>query len=353
MNVESKMKIRHILIIPVIILFFVSVGLFCSSDKIEEPVEKVTPVKVNPVATDQTSIPIYSSGALASQQQIRLSFKTGGIVEKINVREGQSVRNGAVLAELELDEIEAQVEQAKSGFDKAQRDYERTKNLHEDGVATLEQKQNVETQLNVATSTLRIAEYNLDHSIIKAPADGRVLKQLVETNEIVGPGHPVFYFGSGREKWIVRVGVADREVINLRIGDPAEITFTAYPEILFPGTVSEIAQAADPMTGDFEVEITLDAGGRRLAVGFFAQAKVIPSVTSMRTFVPVSALVDANGSSAFVYTVSADSATKMPVVLGAIVGDKVEIVSDLDDSFQVVTDGANYLKVGDKVQILN
>lgn len=345
------MKIMTVLFFSILISAFVF-AIHCGTSETVQPPQKVVPVKMAPVLTEEISIPVYAGGLLVSKQQIRLSFKTGGIIDKIYVKEGQNVAAGEALAQLELNEIKAQVQQAKSGFEKAKRDFDRTTKFYTDGVAALEQKQNAETQLNIAESNLRIAEYNLEHSTIKAPSAGRILKSLVETSELIGPGHPAFYFGAGGEDWLVRVGVADRDIIKLALGDPASVFFDALPGVEFPAKVVEIAQAADPQNGTFEVEVALEAGGRRLAAGFVAKVTMKPKSTTRLKLVPISALVEAQGDKGAVYTVAADSAQKAQVVVGPILGDRIVILAGLEDIQNVVAAGAAYLKVGDKVKVL-
>jgi multidrug efflux pump subunit AcrA (membrane-fusion protein) len=99
-------------------------------------------VKVQPVTTTRYAPVLKYSGTMASTAEARLSFKIGGIVSKIYVKEGDHVVRGQLLATLDLTEINAQVQQASQGVDKVQRDVNRVKNLYNDTVATLEQVQN-------------------------------------------------------------------------------------------------------------------------------------------------------------------------------------------------------------------
>ncbi|MBN1561576.1 efflux RND transporter periplasmic adaptor subunit [candidate division KSB1 bacterium] len=342
--------IKTFLPLAIISTLFVAMTRCKKSDTAAAP-QKTVPVKLAEVRRAMIALPIHGSGTLFAPQQIRLSFKTGGIVERINVREGEDVRKGQVLAQLNLDEIDAQVGQAQSAYDKANRDDERITNLYAEGVVTLEQKQNVNTQLEVAAANLRIAQFNLEHSTITAPADGKILRRFVEPNELVGPGTPVFYFGSGREEWLVRIGVPDRDIIKIRLGDPALVTFDVYPEVEFHARVTGIAQAADPQNGTFEVEIALDAGGHRLAAGFVGRVVITPEEKIESTLIPAAALVDAHGDVGAVFTVVGDRAVKVPVRIGAIYEESIIVLAGLDGHEKVVAAGAPYLKTGDEVKV--
>ena len=79
----------------------------------------------------------------------------------------------------------------------------------------------------------------------------------MEENEMAGPGYPVFLFGSTAGNWIVRINVTDRDRVRLHAGDTAVIRLDAFPGESFPAEVSELANAADPYTGTFEVELML------------------------------------------------------------------------------------------------
>jgi len=99
-------------------------------------------IRVQPVEFMEYKIPVRAIGMLGTMTEIKLSFKTGGIVREIRVKEGERVRRGDILAVLDLSEIRAQVDQAQIAMEKAGRDLTRAENLYRDSVATLEQLQN-------------------------------------------------------------------------------------------------------------------------------------------------------------------------------------------------------------------
>jgi len=239
---------------------------------------------------------------------MKLSFKISGIIRKIYADEGMSVRKGQILAMLDLSEINSQVKQAQSAFEKARRDLERVESLYQKKAATLEQYQNVQTAFQVAQSRLNAAEFNLRYSEIRAPSRGRILKRLMEENELAGAGMPVFFFASTEQDWIVRVGVSDRDLVRLRLDDPALVAFDAYPGEKFKAKVTEIVESADQMTGTYEVELKVDPAGKRLVSGFVAKVDIIPSLERTYYVIPIEALVEGNGRSGYVFAVDTGEA---------------------------------------------
>ena len=333
--------------------FFLLLLSGCRNDAVQKPKNEITRVKIVSITPEDLSISVHSSGILASEEEIKLSFKTGGIVAGINAEEGDKVKKGDILASLNLSEINANVDLASNGHEKALRDWTRAKSLYNDTVATLEQFQNATTALNVAKSNLEIARFNLIHSTIKAPSDGIVLKQLVRENEMVGAGYPVFLFGTMGKYWKVRSGLADRDVVRINPGDSAVVVFDAWPGIKFPAVVDLVSEMASPMTGTYETEMSLDGMGYRLASGFVAAVDIYPAKRQTFVLIPVGAITGADGKKGFIWSVSdSGSAIKHSIEIASIRGSEAVIAGIPEDVTEIVAEGAAYLKEGMKVEIV-
>ena len=355
------MKNRHQLIN--ILAFVLPLFIVACGKKTEEKAAakiddtEIIPVRIVSVQQKNMVHDIIATGMLASKAEARLSFKTGGIISKIYVKEGDDVRAGQLLATLDLTEINSQVAQAKLGVEKADRDLQRAKNLYADTVATLETVQNATTGSDIARKTLQIAEFNLKFSEIRAARSGRIIKKLGNQGELIGGGMPVFFINeamASSSDWVVRVGVSDRDWAALRQGNFAKITFDAYPNETFEGRVSKLADMADPYSGTYEVEITVNPKGKRFATGLFAHVAIQPSGSSIMATIPIEALVEGNGTEGFVYTLGADSTSvvKVPVKIGNINNAEIGIPSGLNNVKTVITEGSSYLTEKSKVKLV-
>ncbi len=338
-------------------LFFLIAVIFCvftaCRQKVtQEPVAEKARVRIAEVRHEMMSLPVSASGLVVPSQEIKLSFKTGGVIAGINVAEGDKVRRGETLATLNLSEIEAQVRQAAQGYEKSVRDYNRVRNLYADSVTTLEQLQNTETAMNVSKAVLEAATFNLQHSRINSPDDGIILKQLAEANEVIGPGYPVFVFGASGKGWKIKVGLADRDFVRISPGDSAQVALDAYPGVRFKAIVSRVGEAANSFTGTYEVEFELQHSGYKLASGFVAKLEIFPRRTEEYVYVPVQALVEADGNSGYVFTVG-DSlkAKKTRVNIVRIYESSVILKEDAGISGRVITEGSAFLSDGDPVII--
>lgn len=314
---------------------------------------KTIQVRISQVRIQELAQPIRVSGKLASKAEFKLSFKIGGIVRTIGVDEGQPVKRGQVLARLDLQEIEAQVNQSRSLYEKAERDLARVKQLYEDKAVTLENYQDTQTGLDIARANLNIAEYNLRHATITAPSNGKIMRRFVETNEMVGSGQPVFLFGSSDQDWIIRLSVTDRDIIRIVLDDPVLVEFDAYPNQVFPASISEIGESDDPRTGLFEVEARLASTEQKLVSGFIGRARIIPERKERYLVIPIEALVDCRGKAGFVfsYDQSLGRAKKKALVISHIFENRVAVVSGLEPGMFVITDGSQYVIDGSQVSL--
>ena len=325
----------------------------CKEQVYEEKFIEKVKVRTTKVIEKEMSIPVHCSGKLSLKKESKMSFKTGGIISGIFVDEGQRVKKGQILATLNLSEIQAQVNQAKLGLDKAERDFRRANNLYQDSVVTLEQLQNATTALDIAKSNMGIAEFNLQFSTIKAPSNGRILKRVAEENEIVGPGTPVFFFASTDNEWVVRVNITDKDIFLLQLNDTAEIKFDAYPDKFFTATVSEIGNSADPYTGTYEVELTLKPINTQFASGLITSVDIYSSKNETFKIISVNALIEGNETEGYIYQViNKDKIKKLKIKIYKISDENLIITSGVEAGAEIIIEGVSYVNGTSEVEVI-
>ena len=322
-----------------------------SKATVEAPV--ATPVRVATAKTGPAAPSIRTNGLLANKDEIRLAFKVGGVIRKLAVSEGEHVRKGQRLAEIEQTEVNAQVEQARQAFEKGKRDAARGERLYEDKVISLEQLQDLRTQAAVAEAALNSAEFNWNYAAIIAPRDGTVLRRLAEERELVAAGAPVLVVGAQDKGYVVRTGLADREIVQVRLGDVAQVHLDALPGAKLSGKVTEVASASDAASGMFRIEVTLDPTDLPLKSGLVAKLSLVPSSASAgsRVYVPIGAIVEGDGRTARLFVLDKDRARRRDVEVAFIEGENVALASGIEAGEQVITDGAQYLEDGEQVAI--
>jgi len=347
-----------------------------SNESTAGPAKQVTTAAVRAVQYEER---VRATGKLGLEEQARLSFKTGGIIQRILVEEGESVRRGQLLAELDLDEINAQATQADIGIQQAEiqvenaelalrlaeRDYRNAKGLYQDSVATLEQLQDAEVQLDNARNQLEaakkelkvrqeqsgIAHFNLQHSRIIAPANGTILRRMAEPNELASPGRPILLFGSREKAWVVRVAIPDKDIIFVDIGDAARINFDAYPDKTFEGRVRTLASMADPVTNTYQVEVEVLHPRQRLVSGFIGRVEIETGSKKALLQIPIDALLVADKRQGSVFTLEKGIARRHDVGIYRMEGEYLLLRSGLDTTQRVITSGVGYLQEGDSIEL--
>jgi len=330
----------------------------CGDKKVAagRPAEDAITVKLQAVERSSYSRTFRYSGMIASNSEARLSFKIGGIVSKIFVKEGDRVAAGQLLAMLDLTEIDAQVQQASQNVEKSQRDAGRIKNLYNDTVASLEQLQNSNTQLTVATEGLRIARFNRQFAQIRAASGGAILQKFLNEGEYAAAGTAVLLFnGTANNEWVVRFGVSDKDWAISKKGDRATVAVDAYSDRSFTGVITKVAEGADPASGTYQIEVKVNPGGSKLVPGLFCTVELQPSVKQTVTLIPPEALAEGDGKTGYVYTVNADNRTvkKNPVHIAFLEKDKIAISSGLENVEKIITDGVGYLTDRAIVKVIN
>ena len=330
----------------------------CSKEEKQEKLafadETVIPVKTAKVESAVRSEPIRVAGTVASSEEAKLSFKVGGIVSKVYVKEGQTVRKGQLLAVLDMTEIDAQVSQANFSAEKSERDMQRVKNMLNDTAATLEQLQNATTGYEVSQQNLKIAKFNQEYAKIISPIDGTVTRKQINEGEFAGAGTPGLIIASNRRAdWVVRVGISDKDWARLKLGDRASVQLDAYPEQSFRGTVTNLAQSADPASKLYQAEIRIDPAGKRFATGLYAKAELTPSQSRSYSVIPVEGIIEGNGSKGFVFVNDKGKAKRIPITIGFLDGDKVLVNSGLDGVTEILTAGSAFLTDSSAIVIKN
>lgn len=347
----------------VLLLACVTIGLWSCAAKQTDKAGKdqdIIPVRLMSLNQAASGTVIAASGKFTTDDEVYLSFKTGGIINKILVREGDAISPGQLLATLHLTEINAQVGQVQAGYDKAVRDFQRVGNLYKDSVASLEQLQNAKTALELARQQLTAAQFNRNYSEIRATQSGYVLHKLANEGQVVAPGTPVLQTnGAHNGYWLLRVGVSDRDWALIHTNDKATITSEAVPGVIMTGTVYRRAEGVDPATGSFGIDIKLEKNeAAKIASGMYGNATITtaaaPATTTAANWsMPYDALLDGDGSTGYVFITNDNQvAEKVKVTIASMEKDRIWISDGLQNARSLIISGSAYLNDKSKIKIL-
>ena len=147
--------------------------------------------------------------------------------------------------------------------------------------------------------------------------------------------------------------MTDRDVVQLAVGDNARVTFDAFPSDVFAARIERIASASDPATGTYEIELAIEPDGKRFVAGLVAKVELEVRGAATRLWIPVEALLEADGEYASVFALASDDLVeRRRVRIGVLSDESVEVREGLSLGEQVVTDGAAWLVEGARVAVV-
>ncbi|HET8539145.1 MAG TPA: efflux RND transporter periplasmic adaptor subunit [Anaeromyxobacter sp.] len=309
------------------------------------------PVRLARVEPGPIAHPIRASGVVATKDGWDLAFKVGGLLARVEVRDGERVARGQVLARLDATELSAGVRQARAALEKARRDAVRVASLVAAESAPRAAAEDARTAQAIAEAQLAAAEFNLRHATIAAPDDGWVDRRLAEPGEVVAPGRPVLRVSGVGRGFVVRAALPERDVLDVGPGTRATVSLDADPGRPLSGRVTEVGRTAARGTGTYEVEVALDdPRARALPSGLTAKVEIARSVPAQGA-VPLAAVVDGDGEEGAVFVVDGGVARRVPVRIALLAGDRAVLAGGIAGIEAVVADGAPRLADGARVEV--
>lgn len=287
----------------------------------------VGPENVYVVAAEEIATGPALSGTLAAEREARVNAEIGGVVQGVFAEKGQPVRAGQLLARIDAAAIRDQVLSAESAVrsaelqvTNAQRNVERNATLAAAGAVAdrdLETARNTlaaaQAQLAGSRAQLSSAREQLGKTTINAPISGIVSDRPVSAGSVVQPGGALFVVvdpGSMR----LEASVPAAELGQVRVGAPVRFTVTGYPGQAFTGTVQRINPAADPVTRQVPVIVSIPNAQGTLVSGLFAEGRV--QAEARQGIVVPAAAVDERGVRPVVLRLRDGKAEPVAVTLG-------------------------------------
>jgi len=297
------------------------------------------------------------TGSIEPRREVQIVPDVAGKIARIYVEEGQYVKEGQVLAELDTRAAKLQLEQAKAGlavakanFHDAERNWNRIQELYQKGTVSPQQYEKVKlayeaarAQLQQAQAALHLAEYNLEVSVMKAPFSGFVTHKGKKEGDVINPMMGGFGGAMGVVTLMdisevkISLQVPEHEIVDIRKGQRAEVRVDAYPNRVFEGKVTLVNMAADPLSKTFMVQVTVPNPDFALRPGLFARVTIHSLVHRQALLVPSKAVLEGD----IVFVAQGDKAVERRVRTGIRQGDKVEILEGLQQGERVIVEG-NY-----------
>jgi len=330
---------------------------------------------------------LSASGYVVAQRQADVSSKATGRLVYLGVEEGDQVKEGDVLGQVESRDVEAEQDRARANLDlargqkataearlkEARLSFDRVNDLLSRklvsqsefdradaalSVAVAEREQS-EAAIAAAQAALRAAAVAVENTLIRAPFDGTVLTKTADVGEMVAP------FGSAQSargavvtladmtSLEVEADVSESNIQRVKVGAPAEIILDAYPGRRYKARVKKIVPTADRAKATVLTKVRFLDKDERVLPEMSAKVTFLEeggeSAGTAELTVPVAAIVQ-DGAQSFVFTLIGDRARRVAVVPGDVRGSQRVIQSGLREGEQVIVSPPEGLKDGDRVK---
>ena len=354
-----------------LILLIATFSISCSKEQTSTK-EVIRPVRYTVIGKQSDSKVKSFRGVATAGNEIELSFRSTGIISKLNVKAGQRVKKGDLIAK--LDNIQAQLSyqkaqsalnSARSSMKTAKSTLERSRILYEKGSYSLSDYENAKNSFQSAldtyessVKTLEMEKDKIEYGFIYAPKNGIIASKNVNVNETVGSGQVIAVLNAGKELNIV-VGLPGSLINKVSIGSEPLITFSAISGQSFTGNVIEVAPIINSEQSTFPVKVDIKKPSAEIKPGMIASVKFTfdqnMETASDHLIVPVKS-VGEDGNGNYVFVVESDdtkigTVKKQTIQIGSLTNLGFEVLEGLEEGQKVATAGLQTLLDGQKVRL--
>jgi len=348
-------------LLAVVSLFAASLLLSaCGKEEVVEEIEVVRPVKIMTVQSGQITSNISLPGKVRAAKRSELSFKVSGPLVSLPIEEGQEVKKGDLIAQIQKRDFQTSLDEAKARNLEAEKQFRRYKELYAKKQVSRADYDTYRAARDVARAQLEDASNKLLDTSLKAPFDGVISKRFVENFQKVQAKEAIANLQDTTRIEIL-IDVPELLMANMKKVEEQLIVhgrFESIPGKEYELTLKEYSTQADPSTQTYRVVLLMDQP---------AEAKILPGMTatvSSKTLsgvdltkptiiIPAIAVMDAPGDKPFVWLLDTDKSTvhKTMVSIGPLKGTAdISIETGLTGGETIIVAGLTQLEEGQKVR---
>lgn len=308
--------------------------------------QSVSVIKVDKSALTNT---ISVVGKVLPSEEIKVSPKSSGRIERIQKDVGQEVSAGEVLMELDSSDLALQIEKTRLQLDDAKRSLDRKKALVDSGAISQSEYDTALNTYDTYRLTMQQNENDLANAQIKSSINGIITAKTVSLGETVSSSTAAYTIVN-IDKVQVNATLMEDEVNYVKVGQAVDIVIPAISTQTYKGIVSKISPYASDKDKSYPLWVEVENQERVLKPGMFAEVKLKYNRLEGVIAVPKDCIVD-KGDKKVIYVVNVDKAAERPVKIGIVLNGTVEVTEGLNPGDILITSGLNTLKDGKSVSI--
>ena len=317
---------------------------------LDDKKNEAVPVEVATVSERRIAASYSGTANLEVPADAQVVAKTGGVLLRVLVEEGDTVEAGQALAQIDPERTRLEVARAEASMRRLQANFERSKELFERKLVSADANDQLRYEFESAKAAYDLARLELSYTTITAPISGVVAERMAKPGNLIALNAPVYRIVDNSHLEAV-LNVPEREMSTMKAGLPIRMLADALSGQVFEGTVDRISPVVDSQTGTFRV-VGVFRGQDKLRPGMFGRLNIVYDERDAALTVPRIALIEGSGESA-VFVVENGKAVRKVLQLGYINGEYAEVLGGIMAGEQVITQGRVAVRDGAEVEVLN
>lgn len=299
-----------------------------------------------PATIKPLGVEIEAVGTARANESVEVTSKASNTITAIRFSEGDRVRKGAILVELDSAEARASLAEAEAALAESQNNFKRSRDLYTQQALSVSQLDLIEATLKANQARVDVAKARLADTIIRASFDGNTGFRRVSVGSLVSPGTVITTLD---DTSLIKLDftVPETYLYVLQKKLPVTAATAGLPGREFKGNVAQIDSRVDPVSRSIAVRAELPNPKGELRPGMFMTVKLQGEVTPA-LLVPEGAIVPEQGRT-FVFVVENGEAQRREVKLGKRRPGEVEVIEGLKEHERVVVEGTQNLRDGGPV----
>jgi membrane fusion protein (multidrug efflux system) len=287
------------------------------------------------------------TGAVLSKKNVNISAEVSGRVQELKAVEGMRVKKGEVLAQVDTETIDRNIEEVETQLELANIIYEKQKRLWDQQIGTEVQFLEAKNRKEILEKSLASVSTQKDRATIRAPFDGTVEELNIRLGEMVQPGSPIINF-VGESDFYIEGDVSERYVGILKRGDSVEVRFPSIDRALMT-RITAVGGVIDPNNRTFKIEAFLPQA-ERVKPNMISVIRIKDYENKGAVTVPTNLILQDNEGE-YVFIVENGSAKKAYIQRGLTYQGKTEVLEGLKGNETLVNRGFREVSEDIKVSI--
>ncbi len=334
---------KRIITLLIVVASLVGIGYTLYANKKEvdaraqvKDEQKDIPVTVATASLQTLAEDLTLIGTFEPYREVRMLSEVSGKVIRTGIKEGDVVREGALIAQTDNDLIQAELMAAEAAYSKLKKDVSRFENLIKGDAVTEAQLEEVRLGYKQAEARVLATRKQLKNTTITAPISGTVTARSFEHGSLLMPGAPVASI-TDISKVKLRVLVPEQHIFKLKEGQTITIKSDVHSSTEFKGTITLVGVKGDA-AHNYPVEMLVDNSNQLLRAGMYGRAILTNMVAEATLTIPRNALVG-SFKNPQVYVAEGGKAVLRNIKVGTSARDLVQVTEGLQEGEKVITNG--------------